>query len=72
MVAKNAVSFPVEERRYRNDELKKTIRYVYRADENTRSGFSLAKIMESSNDANTEFVIRKRMTFIFLVDVRCR
>lgn len=55
MVAKNAVSFPVEERRYRNDELKKTIRYVYRADENTQSGFSLAKIMESSNDANTEF-----------------
>lgn len=43
MVAKNAVSFPVEERRYRNDELKKTIRYVYRADENTQSGFSLAK-----------------------------
>lgn len=55
MVAKNVVSSPVEERRYKNNELKKTIRYVYRVDENTHSGFSLAKIMENSNDANTEF-----------------
>lgn len=55
MVTKNVISSPVEERRYKNKELKKTIRYVYRVDENTHSGFSLAKIMENSNDANTEF-----------------
>lgn len=55
MVAKNAVSYPVEERRYKNDKLIKTIRNVYRADNKTGSGFSLARIMENSNDANTEF-----------------
>lgn len=55
MVAKNDVATPVEERQYVNDELKKTIRYAYRTDTTVNSGYCLDKIVENTNDANTEF-----------------
>lgn len=55
MVAKNDVSTPVEERQYVNDKLKKTIRYAYRKDDTVNSGYCLDKIIENTDDANTEF-----------------
>lgn len=55
MVAKNDVATPIEERQYVNDELKKTVRYTYRTDAKVNSGYCLDKIVENTNDANTEF-----------------
>lgn len=55
MVTKNNLSTQIEERQYKNDELKKTVRYPYRADVTVKSGYCLDKITENRNDANTEF-----------------
>lgn len=55
MVSKNNLSTPIEERQYKNEELKKTVRYPYRADVTVKSGYCLDKITENRNDANTEF-----------------